>query len=159
MWLQNVEGSGARLSFELPIEAGAVITPRDSAIHPTARPLSVLIVEDLEPLRRGISLMTERLGHTALPMTGYADAHQRLATTPSGIEAILLDVHLEDGHTGFELFHELEHEGRGRERLVVFTTGDSISPETRDHLERADRPVLRKPFSLSDLRAILDRLS
>ena len=54
---------------------------------------------------------------------------------------------------------QLRDEGKDRERLVVFTPGDSISPQTRDRLERADRPVLRKPFALDDLRDILDRLA
>src|SRR2546429_122383 len=62
-----------------------------------------------------------------------------------------------DEHTGFDLFERLREEGRGRERRIVFTTGDSISLHTRDALQRADRPVLRKPFSLDELREKIGR--
>ena len=48
---------------------------------------------------------------------------------------------------------------RGLERRVIFTTGDSISAQTRDHLLRSERPVLRKPFSLDELREMLDRVA
>jgi hypothetical protein len=41
---------------------------------------------------------------------------------------------------------------------VIFTTGDSISPLTRDALERSERPVLRKPFKLDELKEILERV-
>jgi hypothetical protein len=41
----------------------------------------------------------------------------------------------------------------------VFITGDSISPHTRDQLQRSERPVLRKPFSLEELREMLERVA
>src|SRR5206468_201487 len=84
MWMQNVEGGGARLSFELPVDAGSP----DAAARAAGRP-----------------------------------AGQRL------------------------------------EQRIVFTTGDSISTQTRDALERAARPVLRKPFSLDELREMLERVT
>lgn len=74
-----------------------------------------------------------------------------------GFDAFLVDVHLDETHTGFELFDALAQEGH--EQHVVFTTGDSISSGTRDQLGRAARPVLRKPFSLDDLRQVLDRVA
>ena len=159
MWLQNVEGSGARLSFELPLETEAAILPPVEGQRRAVRPLKVLIVEDLPALRRGMELMARRLGHEPTTAAGLGEARGLLADTATDYEAFLVDVHLEEGHSGFELFEELQREGRDRERRVVFTTGDSISPQTRDRLERADRPVLRKPFALDDLRDVLDRLA
>jgi len=41
----------------------------------------------------------------------------------------------------------------------VFTTGDSISARTRDALQRSERPVLKKPFNLEELREVLDRVA
>ena len=38
---------------------------------------------------------------------------------------------------------------------VIFTTGDSINPNTRIFLERADRPLLPKPFTLDELRTVV----
>jgi CheY-like chemotaxis protein len=73
-------------------------------------------------------------------------------------DALIVDVHLEDAHSGFDVFETLRLEGQGRERRLVFTTGDSISPTTRDLLQLAARPVLKKPFSLDELRDILARL-
>lgn len=158
MWLQNVEGSGARLSFELPVEVGDPVTRTSTSRLRAARPLRVLVIDDQEPIRRGIELMAKRLGHDTAAVGGAADALERFADRGAEFDAFLVDVHLEGSRTGFELFEALLQEGEGRERQVVFTTGDSISPETRDRLERADRPVLRKPFALDDLRIVLDRL-
>jgi len=81
-----------------------------------------------------------------------------LGRSGAAFDALLVDVHLDEARTGFEIFDALVREGRGRERRIVFTTGDSISTQTRDQLERAARPVLRKPFGLGELRDVLDRV-
>jgi signal transduction histidine kinase len=158
IWLQNVEGSGARLSFELPIDGSAPPAVVPGEVQPASRPLKVLIVEDRDPLRRGMELMASRLGHQPVTAATFAEARSHLFEGTEEFDALLMDVHLDGPHSGFDLFTELTLEGKGRERLAAFTTGDSISAQTRDRLERADRPVLRKPFALDELHEVLDRL-
>src|SRR5712691_8341422 len=55
MWMQNVEGGGARLSFELPVDAGDASAR--SAAHPASdsRRLSVLVIEDEDSVRRAMA--------------------------------------------------------------------------------------------------------
>jgi len=38
---------------------------------------------------------------------------------------------------------------------VLFTTGDSVNPDTRIFLERVDRPFLPKPFTLDELKTVV----
>jgi signal transduction histidine kinase/ActR/RegA family two-component response regulator len=159
MWLQNVEGSGAQLSFELPLDAGAADAQPVDAARPGVRRLSILVVEDEEAVRRAMALLAKRLGHEVTTVGRFEDAAARLGDRAGRYDAFLVDVHLDDAHTGFDLFDRLREEGRGREERIVFTTGDSISTQTREALERADRPVLRKPFSLDELREMLERVS
>jgi len=159
MWMQNVEGGGARLSFELPVDAGDPGARSAAAAGSDSRRLSVLVLEDEDSVRRAMALLAKRLGHEVTTVGRYADATERLAAPDARYDALLVDVHLDDEHTGFDLFERLREEGRGRERRIVFTTGDSISLHTRDALQRADRPVLRKPFSLDELREMLERVA
>src|SRR6266516_4962012 len=107
----------------------------------------------------GMVLLAKRLGHEVTSVPGYDDARRQLAEPAARYDALIVDVHLDEAHSGFDLFEELRVEGRGRERRIVFTTGDSISTQTRDHLLRSERPVLRKPFSLDELREMLDRVA
>ena len=161
MWMQNIEGGegGARLSFELPVDAGSADVAAQAAAGKRGQRLSVLVVEDEEAVRRAMALLTRRLGHDVTAAGRFTEATERLAQGDARYDALLVDVHLDEAHTGFELFEHLRTEGRGRERRIVFTTGDSISTQTRDALERADRPVLRKPFSLDELREMLERVT
>ena len=159
MWLQNVEQGGARLAIELPALQRRETPSLEATTEPKSRALRVLVVEDNAAVRRGMVLMAERLGHAVSEAAGFDEAVERLQSGDARFDALLLDVHLDDAHTGFELFTVLRAEGSGRERHVVFTTGDSISVQTRDQLESSGRPVLRKPFSLDDLRDVLGRAS
>jgi signal transduction histidine kinase/ActR/RegA family two-component response regulator len=161
MWMQNVEGGGggARLSFELPVDAGGVDTAVQAAARPAVPRLSVLVVEDEAAVRRAMALLGKRLGHDVTTVGRFGEATERLAQPGARYDALLVDVHLDEAHTGFDLFEHLRAEGHGREQRIVFTTGDSISTQTRDALERADRPVLRKPFSLDELREMLARVT
>ena len=40
-------------------------------------------------------------------------------------------------------------------RRLIFTTGDMVGGDTDDFLEQAGRPVLPKPFTLDELKAIV----
>ncbi len=159
IWIQNVEGGGAKLSLELPVDAGSADTAAQAAARAPEKRLSVLVVEDEEAVRRAMALLAKRLGHEVTTVGRFVEATERLAQGGARFDALLVDVHLDEAHTGFDLFDHLRTEGQGREQRIVFTTGDSISTQTRDALERADRPVLRKPFSLDELREMLDRVA
>ncbi len=159
MWMQNVEGGGARLSFELPVDAGSPDAATRGGRRPAVQRLSLLVVEDEEAVRRAMALLAKRLGHDVTTVGRFADATERLGQPDARYDALLVDVHLDEAHTGFDLFDFLRTAGQGLEQRIVFTTGDSISTQTRDALERADRPVLRKPFSLDELREMLERVT
>ena len=159
MWIQNIEGGGARLAFELPADVGAVEVTAAAAAGTARAPrsLAVLVVEDEESVRRGMVLLAKRLGHQVTSVAGFDEATRVLSDPSARYDAVLVDVHLNEAYSGFDVFDALRRERPGRERSVVFTTGDSLSARTRDQLEASGRPVLRKPFGLEELREMLDR--
>ena len=159
MWIQNVEGGGARLSLELPLDTTHAPTAGTARLVPPTRRLAVLVVDDDDNVRRGMALLAKRLGHEVASVGRFGEARQRLTEPAQRYDVFLVDVHLDGEHTGFDLFEQLRMEGRGRERRIVFTTGDSISTRTRDELQRSECPVLRKPFSLQELSEMLDRVA
>ena len=161
LWIQNNEAGGARLAVELPCDVESTVAAPRAGFRRADRSLSVLVVEDEASVRRGMARMAERLGHRVQSVAGFTDAQRLLRETAegAGFDVVLVDVHLDESHTGFDVFEALRLEGRGRERRLVFTTGDSISAQTRDRLQVSDRPVLKKPFNLEELRQMLDRVA
>src|SRR5256885_13425956 len=78
MWMQNVEGGGARLSFELPVDAGSADAAAQAAARSAPRRLSVLVVEDEEAVRRAMALLAKRLGHEGTTVGRFVEATERL---------------------------------------------------------------------------------
>ena len=159
MYIHNLEGGGVRLGIELPIDPAQAAPATAGGFKRAERPLSVLVVDDEESVRRGLIRMAERLGHRVASAPTFAEAILQLKAGDARFDALLLDVHLDEANTGFDLFDTLRQEGRGRERHVIFTTGDSMSTKTRDLLQQAERPLLKKPFNLEELREVLDRVA
>jgi len=160
IWIQNIEGGGARLAFELPIDTTHAGAGAGTEVRAPARRLAVLVVDDEDNVRRGMVLLARRLGHTVESIGRFAEAARRLGDpAATSYDVLLVDVHLDEGRSGIELFDQLSVAGEGRERRIVFTSGDSISTLTRDRLQRTDQPVLRKPFGLQELSEMLDRVA
>src|SRR6266699_2396717 len=124
MYVHNLEGGGARLGIELPVDPAHVRPATPGGFRPSDRALSVLLVDDEEGVRRGLTRMAERLGHHVASVPSVPDALRQLEAPDARLDALLLDVHLDEEHSGFDLFDALRRDGRGLERRVVFTTGD-----------------------------------
>src|SRR5437867_6409889 len=88
MWIQNVEGGGARLEFELPIDREPAVATAADGFHAPERSLRVLVIEDEESVRRGMVLLAKRLGHEVTSVPGYDDARRQLAEPAARYDAL-----------------------------------------------------------------------
>jgi two-component system NtrC family sensor kinase len=59
------------------------------------------------------------------------------------------------GMSGQELYEHLAAERPEQARRLVFSTGDTLSPQTRTFLESAPHRCLSKPFAIDELRALV----
>src|SRR2546429_1206635 len=99
MWMQNVEGGGARLSFELPVDAGSADAAAQAAARSAARRLSVLVGEDEEAVRRAMALLAKRLGHDVTTVGRFVEATECLAQPDATYDALLVDLQRDDNQT------------------------------------------------------------
>ena len=74
-----------------------------------------------------------------------------------GYELILSDIRMPE-LDGPSLYRELERRDPRLLRRMIFLTGDTLSPVTREFLEKTEAPCLSKPFALSDVRDIVQRV-
>jgi CheY-like chemotaxis protein len=91
-------------------------------------------------------VVAESNGAAALARLG----HERFDLVLSDLKMPLM--------SGQEMFERLtQAEPRLRQR-VIFTTGDTASPETHAFLEATGNPWLQKPFDLNEVRGLVRRL-
>lgn len=160
IWAESQVGVGTRVFVALPIRqvpdeiAEHVPSPEITISEPEAS-LNVLVVDDEEPVIRLISRMLHDLGHRSIVTVSAEAALSALTQQP--FDLILTDVRM-PGMSGFDLLSVIRtHDPDLAERLI-FITGDTLNPTTREMLEQSGNLCLPKPFSISQLEAVLQQI-
>jgi len=160
--VENVPGGGARFTVVIPI---GKVPPLAVPAVPSAgfgkgasvRPSTVLLIDDEESVRMALRRWFERQGWSVDEAVDGAQALALLLSAPSEetYGLVLCDLRM-PGMSGIELHARLTDQRPGVLDRFIFATGDTASPETAAFLARVDRPVLEKPFELSQLAAIVE---
>jgi len=110
---------------------------------------SILYVDDETPLRRAVQAWLGHRGVSVVTARSVEDAIAVLAAEP--VDGAFVDLWLVDG-SGFELYAHIGEHYPALAPNVAFITGDIVPAETTaTQLAMFGRPVLFKPFDLSEL--------
>ena len=115
--------------------------------------MRILLAEDEQNISRLIEKVLAAAGHHVEGVRSCSEAIERLAG--SRWDLLLLDLHLADGD-GFPVVEAMER--TGNHAAVVVMTGESAFDEDDPRASRVSG-VLRKPFALADLEAVVQRHS
>jgi two-component system NtrC family sensor kinase len=150
--LTTTPGAGATFTIELP----HTTAPRRSdpaIVAPVAqRGLKVLVVDDEPHILHYLRATLESWGHEVVTAGDGAAGLENARERPWDV--IVTDLRMPKV-SGREFYEALAAEHPQLAQRVVFSTGDTVRGDTLAFLERQGRPVLHKPFSLSDLRSAL----
>jgi DNA-binding response OmpR family regulator len=118
-------------------------------------PKSILVIED----EAGIALICQRV----LNAEGYTvdiAANCKIAWGTLGKKEY--DLYIVDIRTpemnGIELYRDMSERFPELTDRMVFTTGDTMSENTKRFLEQTRKPFLPKPFTPEDLRKLVKSL-
>lgn len=143
--LSSVVGEGTRADLYLPVAvAGATSTLRVSRDLPltSSRPLSILVVDDEELVRKGTAEMLRGLGHHVHEADGGADALIVLADHP-GINTVVTDYKM-PRMDGAEFAQLVRKDRPDMPMLLVSGYTGAADPI-------AGLPRLNKPFGMAEL--------
>jgi DNA-binding NtrC family response regulator len=114
---------------------------------------TVLYVDDEDAIRRALRSWLMRRGHTVF--TAGSSAEARSVLDAQTVDGVFIDIWL-GSESGFDLFEWIDmHHPRVAEH-AVFVTGDIIrDPEVEQALRALERPVLTKPFELTELERMI----
>lgn len=161
IWAESQLGVGTRVFVELPVRSVASETTAQLPPAPVSSPepdaaLSVLVVDDEEPVVRLIARLLHDLGHHPTVVTSGEAALEALDRV--SFDLMLCDVKM-PGMSGFELVDAVRSREPELAERVIFITGDTLSSSTRSKLEQDGALFLPKPFSLEQLEAMLQSLT
>ncbi len=157
-------GRGARFVVQIPptISAdgdrpSAPAEPAPASVEAESRP-KVLVVDDERSIRLALGRYMRRKGWDVDEAEDGAEALGKLdASPPDGYDLVISDVRM-PVLSGFEVHDWLaEHRPDLFARLVI-ATGDVASQSVREFLNRTPRPVLEKPFELTALSELVEKV-
>lgn len=116
---------------------------------------TLLLVDD-EPMVREVGgQLLEHLGYEVIQAGGGKEALERYAAEGGRIDGVILDMIMPGmaGGVVFDRLKEMDPDVR-----VILASGYSIDGEAQVILDRGCRGFLQKPFSLNQLKEVLDRV-
>ncbi|WP_066553260.1 hybrid sensor histidine kinase/response regulator [Croceicoccus bisphenolivorans] len=112
----------------------------------------ILVIDDEEDVA---DLVSEILKKEGLSVDAAHTAEDGIAMArKADYAAILTDLNM-PGMGGRGLYDVLRAESPALAHRIAFVTGDTMSPDVRDFLDKAGRPFLEKPIAPKDLRALV----
>jgi CheY-like chemotaxis protein len=119
---------------------------------------SVLLVDDEEGVRVAMRRYMTRLGWT-VSEAADGECARALLDPARGLtfDLVICDLRM-PRLSGPELFRWLASNRPDAAQRLVFSSGDLHAPESMEFLSQAQRPVLPKPFELSDLARVVEQI-
>ncbi|HVX38105.1 MAG TPA: response regulator [Gemmatimonadaceae bacterium] len=114
---------------------------------------TILYVDDEAAIQRAIRSLLSRKGHTVLTAGSIAEARGVLAA--NAVDGALIDLWL-GPESGFDLLEWIDmHQPHLLTRVAVVTGEVIFEPETQRMLDLYQRPVLSKPFDMTELERLI----
>jgi signal transduction histidine kinase len=150
LYAWNAYGSGATLTFELPLAPPDAVPDDD---HLKGK--SVLVVDAEVYVRDLISDALGRVGAFVQVASSGSEAYDRLKTEDHDL--IICDRRMPglSGQGLYRLAQDLEPQNS---RKFLFLTTDPVAADTRQFFSERGVHFLRKPFKVQELLEIIDRL-
>jgi two-component system NtrC family sensor kinase len=149
--VQSQLGRGAVFRINLPVETVPVtepITQVAEALLP-AKGQAILIIDDEPGILSALAYLLRRDGYQVDTAGNGRLALERLQRR--AYDLILCDLRMPE-LDGPGLYRELEEHLPHLSQRVIFLTGDTLSPEAREFLEKAGVSRLNKPFRAAEVR-------
>lgn len=115
----------------------------------------VLVVDDEPAVRRALEKALTRAGHTVLLAPSGEQACEMLQSQV--VDAILMDLRM-PGMSGQTLFHVILSQWPPMAARIAVMSGDPEAEEEQEWLTLYQLPVIGKPFELSRVFDMVERL-
>ena len=150
-------GQGAVFHIKLPVEAILLPVPAATPVPDALLPVtgkSILIIDDEAGIVVALASLLRRDGHQVDTAGNGRLALEKLQAR--AYDLILCDMRMPE-LDGPGLYQELEQHLPHLLRRVIFLTGDTLSPESREFLGKASLLRLDKPFRAAEVRRVVQQ--
>jgi two-component system cell cycle sensor histidine kinase/response regulator CckA len=152
--VESVRGEGTCITLYLPV---VLSVPKQAPERPQAATMRgtgrILVVDDEEGVRTVLQRLLRRIGYEVDAVGDARTAFAMLAVTPLRFDLVLSDILMPE-KTGLELAAEIID--ANVPVAIVLMTGFADNATVLEATETRRLPVLRKPFEVDQLAAIVE---
>lgn len=116
----------------------------------------VLVVDDEPYIRKCFESMLVKLGHEAVSARSASEGVQRFHEMQSNakpFDLVFVDLHLPEKLGGVKLCDEIREVDKNV--TIILASGDTANPVMQDYRKHGFDGILKKPFSLAQIDAVL----
>ena len=117
---------------------------------------AILVVDDYQQVRKALGRALESVGYSVFLAASGEEALGILREHP--VDAVVMDLHM-PVMSGQTLFHVIISKWPTLKARVLIMTGDARAEERQSWLKLYDLPVVKKPFALGEVIALIDVLT
>jgi DNA-binding NtrC family response regulator len=125
-------------------------------MNAAAAALPLLVVEDEPAVMSFLCAALERHGYRTAPVGTGAEALRVLAG--ADFRGVVTDMRTPGGVNGADVYDWIAANRPALASRIVFVTGDTVSDDTFAVLKRTAAPCLEKPFRVSQLISVAERI-
>ncbi|MEC9279328.1 MAG: response regulator, partial [Chloroflexota bacterium] len=155
--VESDEGEGTSFYITLPVvvpeEANGNLVTTSLDIDRTTKHL--LVVGDEPHIRDLLRKYLEMERYMVDLAADVQEAWRKLANMD--YNCVILDLKM-PGMSRPELYHRMQSMSESLASKVVFISGDTVSPDTREFVSQTGNPLLTKPFNLEDMLQAVQNL-
>ncbi|MEX2158801.1 MAG: ATP-binding protein [Dehalococcoidia bacterium] len=158
IWADSRPGRGTTFYIELPVVQGATeqaAGPVEQEPEASVAARSVLVVDDEESIQRLLGSILQMDGHHVDTARNGREALERIERT--NYDLVITDIKMPD-MDGRALHARLEQINPRLAQRTIFITGDTVSRDTSDFLQRVTNFCLAKPFKVREVRETIARI-
>jgi two-component system NtrC family sensor kinase len=155
--VESGHGQGAVFRIQLPVEPAPQAAVSEVAPTPALPPLrgkTILVVDDEPEIVAVLTEMISADGQLVETAANGALALDKLRGR--SYDLIVTDIKMPE-LDGLGLWREMERRDPGLLRRIIFVTGDTLGPETKEFLKETGVPCLAKPFVEDEVLAAVQR--
>ncbi|HTS18802.1 MAG TPA: ATP-binding protein [Verrucomicrobiae bacterium] len=156
--VESKPGKGARFCVELPVAQSAaparahVVEPPIPERNPDASTQRVLIVDDEPGI---VDVLRQALNEKGYQIDTAGNGTEALSRLTSGeYDLIISDICMPE-MSGEKLHAAVVDRFPHLQHRMIFVTGDTVSPSSRNFLERSGVRWLNKPFNISEVDRVV----
>ncbi|MDT8389538.1 MAG: cache domain-containing protein [Lentisphaeria bacterium] len=161
MMVESELGKGTSFIIRLPVSTKRVSDRPDGGLkktleRPATRDAKILVVDDMEPLRKMLTRILIKSGHHAEEAGDCDEAvhkYARAIADGTPFDLVITDLTIPGGKGGRDILKSIVM--MDPEAQVIVTSGYSDSPVMARYQEYGFAACLTKPYSIADVREIV----